>query len=79
MKLVSKVENRIENMLKRDKEDVPSAFLTLIKSEVFNLMSNYCFLDLQDVKMGYFVDKNGAYHFKFDVSTIRLKSKNFLQ
>lgn len=79
MKLVSKVENRIENMLKRDKEDVPTAFLTMIKSEIYNLMSNYCFLDLQDIKMGYYVDENGAYHFKFDVLTRRLKSRNFLQ
>ncbi len=78
MKIASKMQNRIENMLKRDKEDVPPAFLALIKSEIYSVMSNYCFLSLNDIKMNYYVDEKGNYHFKFDVSTSRLKSKNFL-
>lgn len=78
MKIASKMENRIENMLKMDKEGVPTAFLSMIKSEIYSVMSNFCYLSLSDVKMGYFVDGEGAYHFKFDVQSTRLKSKNFL-
>lgn len=78
MKIVSKVENRIENILKIDKENVPTTFLNLLKSEIYNLVSNYCFLSLQDVKMNYFVDQNGLYNFKFEIKSNRLKSKKFL-
>lgn len=78
MKIVSKMENRIENMLKKDKEDVSSTFLTLLKSEIYSVMSNYCLLFLSDVKIGCFVDKDGIYHFKFEVLTNRFKSKSIL-
>lgn len=78
MKLAQKSMQRIKNILKRDKEDFSPTLLSLIKSDIYELLSNYFELALNDIKISYYVDDDGKYNFKIDMQSNRIKKQNYL-
>ena len=69
---------RIKDILKRDKEDFSPSLLTLIKSEIYQLLSNYFEIELSDINISYFVTEDGKYEFKITMQSNRLKNQNYL-
>ncbi len=78
MKLDKKTMIRIKDILKQDKENISRPLLTLIKSDVYSVFSNYFVTNLEDVEILYFVGEDNKYHFEVRVLSQRLKKMNFL-
>lgn len=78
MKLDKKTMIRIKDILKQDKENISRPLLTLIKSDVYSVFSNYFVTNLEDVEILYFVGEDNKYHFEVKVLSQRLKKMNFL-
>lgn len=78
MKASQKMTLRLKNMLKQDKEKISQPLLSLIRSDVFQIISNYLDLTLEDVKICYFIDADGKYQIELKLSPKRVKKANFL-
>ena len=78
MKLAQKSFNRLREILRIDKEQLSHTHLMQIKSDIFDTMSCYFDLLLQDVKVNYFINEFGKYQLEISLASNRLKKINFL-
>ena len=78
MKLAEKSENRLKSIIKKDKGNLPVALISLIKSEVYDVINSYFFTDIEDVKVKYFVDENGKYIINIEALCSNIKKMNYL-
>lgn len=78
MKLDKKTIIRLKDILKQDKENVSRPLLSLIKSDVYSVFSNYFETKLEDVEIIYYVGEDNKYHFDVRVLAQRPKKMNFL-
>jgi len=78
VKVAQKTSLRLKNMLKQDKEKVSLPLLSLMKSDVFQIVGNYFELRLEDVFVSYFVDVDGNYQIEIKLMSKKVKKANFL-
>ncbi len=78
MKLAEKSENRLKSIIKKDKGNLPVALISLIKSEVYDVINSYFSTDIEDVKVKYFVDENGKYIINIEALCSNIKKMNYL-
>ncbi|NCB48675.1 MAG: hypothetical protein EOM55_03550 [Clostridia bacterium] len=78
MKIAQKTSLRLKNMLKQDKEKISLPLLSLMKSDIFQIVSNYFELRLEDMNICYFVDADGKYQIEIKLMSKRVKKANFL-
>lgn len=66
-------------MLKQDKETISKPLLQLIKSDIYQIVTNYFDLTLDDINISYEVDAVGKYKIDISLLSKRVKKANFLR
>ena len=64
---------RLQNVLISDKQFSPQKLEKVLKSDMYNLLSNYCTLNPEDLSIKVEVQKDGTYKFLFVARSNRLK------
>ena len=64
---------RLQNVLVSDKQFSPEKVQRVLKCDIFNLLSNYCTISPNDLKVGVSVQKDGTYKFEILATSNRLK------
>ena len=64
---------RLQNVLISDKQFSPQKLESVLKSDVYNLLSNYCTLSPEDLDVKVEVQKDGTYNFFITAKSNRLK------
>lgn len=64
---------RLQNVLISDKQFSPQQVERVLKSDIFNMLSSYCSLLPEDVKVKVELQKNGRYSFQIFAESDRLK------
>ncbi len=78
MKVAQKTSLRLRSMLKHDKEKISLPLLSLMKSDIFQIVGNYFELRLEDMNISYYVDDDGKYQIEIKLMSKRVKKANFL-
>lgn len=77
MKLAQKTYNRIKNILKQDKDKITEPFLKEVRSEVFLTLNQFFSINIDDVKINYFLNNNNNYELNINIKTDNIKKTNF--
>ena len=64
---------RLQNVLISDKQFNSKKLESIIKSDIFNMLSNYCVLEPKDLQVEIQLQKNGEYQFYISAKSDRLK------
>lgn len=64
---------RLKNVLISDKQFSPKRVETVLKSDLFSLLSNYCSLEPQNLNVSVEVLSDGTYKFSIDATSNRMK------
>ncbi|HAJ77583.1 MAG TPA: hypothetical protein DCO89_00745 [Clostridiales bacterium] len=64
---------RLQNVLISDKQFSPQKVEKVLKSDMFNLLSNYCTLNADDLSVKVEVQNDGTYKFLMVARSNRLK------
>jgi septum formation topological specificity factor MinE len=64
---------RLQNVLISDKQFSPQKVEKVLKSDMYNLLSNYCTLSPEDISIKVEVQKDGSYKFLMIARSGRLK------
>lgn len=64
---------RLQNVLISDKQFSPSRIQKVLKSDAYNMLSNYCNLEPENLDVKITVQKNGNYVFSITAISNRLK------
>jgi len=67
------VEDRIKNVLVKDKEETPNKVINILKSEIMNILKNYMEISSPDIDICLNLDKNGHYCLEIYATIKRLK------
>ncbi|MBO5909959.1 MAG: hypothetical protein J6Q15_00470 [Clostridia bacterium] len=70
--------NRLENVIKKDKQINPQYMKEVIKSDIFYLLNNYFEVEYKDINIAINLNENNTY--KLDITAIgdRIKMINVL-
>ena len=66
-------EERLKNVLISDKQFSPDKIKKVLKSDVFELLSNYCNLSPENLSIGVDILEDGTYKFCIVATSDRLK------
>ena len=64
---------RLQNVLISDKQFNPKKLEGIVKSDAYNMLSNYCVLDADDLSVSVEFQKDGNYEFRIVAKSRRLK------
>ena len=64
---------RLQNVLISDKQFSPAKLEKVLRSDVYNLLSNYCSVEADDINVSVEVEKDGSYNFSISAKSNRLK------
>lgn len=66
-------EERLKNVLISDKQFCPDRIKKVLKSDAYNMLSNYCNLEPENLIVDMDVAKDGTYVFNISATANRLK------
>ena len=64
---------RLQNVLISDKQFSPEKLQKILKSDAYNMLSNYCVLEPDNLNVFVELQKDGKYHLQITASCDRLK------
>lgn len=70
--------NRLDNVIKKDKQINPQYMKEVIKSDVFYLLNNYFEVEYSDIKISINLNENNTYNLDISAVGDRMKSMNIL-
>lgn len=72
------VENRIRQMLNKDRKENPNKMVSLLKGEIFYILRNYMDIKLDDIVVDIGVDNDGKYIININAEVGRMFLVNCL-
>ena len=64
---------RLQNVLISDKQFNSKKLENIVKSDIYNILSNYCHLEPNNLQVEIQLQKNGEYQFRIFAKSDRLK------
>ena len=72
------IDNRIKQMLVKDKKINPEKIVKLLKSEIFFSLRNYMEIKVDDINLDIGIDNDGKYIISLNATSNRLYLTNYL-
>lgn len=66
-------QERLKNVLTKDKSDSPNRIMNVLKSELLYVLKNYMEISSQNVELSMVVNQNGYYEINLFATVRRLK------
>lgn len=77
MKIIQKSIDRMQNILKHDKDQVSLPFLNMIKSDIYCVLNGYLNIFPEDINIKYYIEDNGLYNFDIKLRANNIKNIKF--